>query len=108
MNADDKAKQTLSEAGAMCGNCGDEPGNRNCPDCERCLGRYVAALRKTGWAPRGKVLLEAADLITEAQAGIEASEIEKFGELDHETELQRDAVHSMAAHLRVKAKESRS
>ncbi|MET7713739.1 hypothetical protein [Streptomyces sp. NPDC005407] len=55
---DDQAKQALSVAGAMCGDCGDEPGDRKCPDCERCLGWYVDALRKAGWAPRAEVIEE--------------------------------------------------
>lgn len=58
---DELARQSLSNAGAMCGSCGDEPGDRKCPDCERCLGRYVTALREAGWAPRAEVLREAAD-----------------------------------------------
>ncbi|MEU5322924.1 hypothetical protein AB0G67_40170 [Streptomyces sp. NPDC021056] len=48
---DNAAMQALSEAGAMCGDCGDEPGDRKCPNCERCLRWYVAALRTAGWAP---------------------------------------------------------
>ncbi|WP_406730952.1 hypothetical protein [Streptomyces sp. NBC_01794] len=62
MNArDNAAMQALSDAGAQCGDCGDQPGDRICPDCERCYGWYVAALRKAGWAPRAEVLAEAAD-----------------------------------------------
>lgn len=57
--ADDTAMQALSDAGAICGECGDEPGDRNCPDCERCYRDYVAALRKAGWAPRAETLLQA-------------------------------------------------
>jgi hypothetical protein len=45
----------------MCGNCGDEPGDRACPDCETCRHRYVESLRAAGWAPRTEVLAEAAD-----------------------------------------------
>lgn len=59
MNADDKAMQTLSEEGAMCGEyCGDEPGDRRCDSCERCRSRYVGALRAAGWAPRAERLTE--------------------------------------------------
>lgn len=62
MNAfDNQAMQALSNAGAQCGNCGDEPGDRNCPDCERCYERYVATLRAAGWAPRAEALHEAAE-----------------------------------------------
>jgi hypothetical protein len=50
--ADDHAIQILSNEGAQCGDCGDQPGDRICPDCERCRGWYVAALRKAGWAPQ--------------------------------------------------------
>jgi hypothetical protein len=60
---DDQAKQALSDAGAQCGVCGDQPGDRICPDCERCYEEYVAALRKAGWAPRAEVLHEAADVV---------------------------------------------
>lgn len=35
---------TLSAAGAFCGNCGFQPGDRGCPDCERCWADYAAAL----------------------------------------------------------------
>jgi hypothetical protein len=52
---DDLAVQVLSNEGAQCGNCDDEPGDRNCPDCERCRRWYVAALRKAGWAPRSEI-----------------------------------------------------
>lgn len=54
-SADDLAMQVLSDQGAQCGDCGDQPGDRICPDCERCRGWYVAALRKAGWAPRGEI-----------------------------------------------------
>jgi hypothetical protein len=57
---DNKAMQALSDAGAQCGVCGDQPGDRICPDCERCYRSYVAALRAAGWAPRAEVLAEAA------------------------------------------------
>lgn len=50
--ADDHAIQILSNEGAQCGDCGDQPGDRICPNCERCRGWYVAALRKAGWAPQ--------------------------------------------------------
>jgi hypothetical protein len=53
--ADDAAMQILSNEGAQCGDCGDQPGDRICPDCERCRGWYVAALRKAGWAPRTEI-----------------------------------------------------
>ena len=52
---DDAAIQVLSNEGAQCGVCGDQPGDRICPDCERCRGWYVAALRKAGWAPRSEI-----------------------------------------------------
>lgn len=52
---DNQAAQILSNTGAMCGICGDEPGDRTCPDCEACRLRYVAALRAAGWAPRAEL-----------------------------------------------------
>jgi hypothetical protein len=63
-NWDDIAMQALSDKGAMCGDCGDQPGDRICPDCERCRRWYVAALRDAGWAPRTETLNYAA---TEAE-----------------------------------------
>lgn len=60
---DNAAMQALSDAGAQCGDCGDQPGDRICPDCERCYGWYVAALRKAGWAPRAETLNKAADAV---------------------------------------------
>jgi hypothetical protein len=61
MTADDLAMQALSDAGAFCGECGFQPGERGCPDCERHYEWCVTALRKAGWAPRTEVLAEAAD-----------------------------------------------
>lgn len=52
---DDQAIQALSDEGAMCGDCGDQPGDRTCPECERHRRRYVAALRKAGWIPAGEL-----------------------------------------------------
>ncbi|MFD1278058.1 hypothetical protein [Streptomyces kaempferi] len=52
---DDLAIQILSNEGAQCGNCGDQPGDRTCPACEICRRRYVNALRAAGWAPRSEV-----------------------------------------------------
>ena len=37
--------QDFSDAGAMCGDCGDEPGDRNCPHCEKVRGWYADAAR---------------------------------------------------------------
>ncbi|CAH9419589.1 hypothetical protein SGL43_06644 [Streptomyces globisporus] len=50
--ADETAIQALSTAGAFCGECGFEPGDRGCPDCERTWAGYVRALRAAGWAAR--------------------------------------------------------
>ncbi|MGW0948477.1 hypothetical protein ACWD4O_38805 [Streptomyces sp. NPDC002623] len=55
---DELAVQALSNAGAMCGVCGDEPGDRRCPDCETCRRRYIAVLRAAGWAPLAEVQAE--------------------------------------------------
>jgi hypothetical protein len=66
---DDKAKQALSDAGAQCGNCGDQPGDRTCPDCEHCYRQYVAALRAAGWASRTEMLREAADAVLQSSHG---------------------------------------
>lgn len=50
-NLDELAVQVLSDEGAQCGDCADQPGDRTCPDCEKCRRRYVASLRAAGWAP---------------------------------------------------------
>lgn len=55
VTVDDIAIQVLSNEGAQCGTCGDEPGDRNCPDCEKCRARYVAALRAVGWTPPSEI-----------------------------------------------------
>lgn len=65
---DDQAMQVLSIEGAMCGVCGDEPGDRNCPDCESCRRDYVAALRKAGWAPRSEIQAQLDQAQTELAA----------------------------------------
>ncbi len=65
---DEAAKQALSVAGAMCGDCGDEPGDRKCPDCERCLGWYVTALRNAGWAPTSEIQQQIDQATTELAA----------------------------------------
>lgn len=49
---DDQAVQILSNEGAQCGSCGDQPGDRVCPDCEKVRAGYVAALRAAGWTPQ--------------------------------------------------------
>ena len=59
-------------------------------------------------AYRAEVLREAADLISSAQEQIERDEITKHAFLDHETVLQRDAVHDMAKLLRRMATEATS
>ncbi|PVC80559.1 hypothetical protein DBP19_36085 [Streptomyces sp. CS090A] len=57
--ADETAIQALSDAGAFCGVCGFQPGDRGCPDCENCWAGYVKALRAAGWAPAADVLSQA-------------------------------------------------
>jgi NMD protein affecting ribosome stability and mRNA decay len=102
MNArDESAMQALSDAGAVCGDCGDQPGDRTCPDCERCRQQYVAALRAAGWGPRAEVLNGAADLIEAEQYRLENRDRSGFPNQD--AVEQRDAVHAMANMLRDKA-----
>lgn len=59
---DDQAIQVLSNEGAMCGICGDQPGDRLCPDCESCRARYIAALRAAGWAPTAELQQQLAEV----------------------------------------------
>ncbi|WP_392838670.1 hypothetical protein [Streptomyces sp. LN500] len=75
---DDKAMQALSDAGAQCGVCGDQPGDRICPDCERCYRSYVAALRAAGWAPRAEVLNEASEVAVSAARACGDSETGQY------------------------------
>jgi hypothetical protein len=65
---DDAAIQVLSDQGAQCGACGDEPGDRHCPDCERCRRWYVAALRAAGWSPRSEIQQQMDQATTELAA----------------------------------------
>lgn len=76
---DDIAVQVLSNAGAQCGDCGDQPGERICPNCESCRSQYVADLRAAGWAPTGEALRELAD-----RADPQRPEISWFGEWGHQ------------------------
>jgi hypothetical protein len=76
---DDYAVRVLSISGAMCGTCGDEPGDQNCADCERVRRGYIADLRAAGWAPAvSAVSLPPADQtalrdrIADAIAGVDA------------------------------------
>ncbi|MFF9632912.1 hypothetical protein [Streptomyces fradiae] len=95
MNADEMAMQALSDAGAMCGVCGDEPGDRGCPDCDRCRARYVEVLRSAGWAPRAQV-------IAERDAQIVAWLVKKaagYGTSNRENRAKSEAVWRMADKL---------
>lgn len=56
--ANDLAVQILSDEGAQCGDCGDQPGDRICPACEKCRRNYVLALRAAGWGPTGALIGE--------------------------------------------------
>lgn len=56
--ADETAIQALSDAGAFCGECGFEPGDRGCPDCESSWASYVKSLRAAGWGPRSEAIAE--------------------------------------------------
>jgi hypothetical protein len=66
---DDRAVQVLSQAGAMCGVCGDEPGDRKCPDCESCRRDYLECLYgEAGWGPGAALLAETQRLQAELAA----------------------------------------
>ena len=68
VTADDIAVQVLSNEGAQCGTCGNEPGNRTCEYCEKCRARYIAALRAIGWAPRDEIQGQLDQALTELAA----------------------------------------
>lgn len=54
----------LSNAGAFCGNCGFEPGDRGeCADCESCWSSYADALMPLFVRARGVTFREAARLL---------------------------------------------
>lgn len=65
---DDLAIQVLSNEGAQCGDCGDQPGDRICPSCEHFRSLYVAALRKAGWAPLAELQQHIDEVRTELAA----------------------------------------
>jgi hypothetical protein len=65
---DDHAVQVLSQAGAMCGVCGDEPGDRKCPDCESCRRDYLECLyQEAGWGPTAAMRAEVQRLKAELE-----------------------------------------
>ncbi|MER7806112.1 hypothetical protein [Streptomyces sp900116325] len=95
---DNKAMQALSDAGAQCGVCGDQPGDRTCPDCERCYRQYVAALRAAGWAPRAEVLTDFAARLTRKarQMGAEWLRVDQVCEALHRVAANPDRFEAAA------------
>ncbi|GGZ84185.1 hypothetical protein [Streptomyces rubiginosohelvolus] len=69
----------LSTAGAFCGECGFEPGDRGCPDCERTWAGYVKALRAAGWAPASEVLAQAITAVEDREQRRAASGRDALG-----------------------------
>ncbi|MGW5352223.1 hypothetical protein ACWERV_17140 [Streptomyces sp. NPDC004031] len=66
MSTDDLRQRiaaALSAAGAFCGECGFAPGDRGCPDCERCWASYADALLPLVIEVRAAELREVADLV---------------------------------------------
>lgn len=60
----------LSDAGAFCGECGFEPGDRGkCTDCERCWSGYADALMPLFAVARGVTFREAAEVAVRAARG---------------------------------------
>lgn len=72
-DAADRLAQALSNAGAVCGDCADQPGDRTCPDCERCYEWYVQATRAAGWAPREETLATTTERLAQIRARAEAA-----------------------------------
>jgi hypothetical protein len=95
---DDRAVQVLSQAGAMCGVCGDEPGDRKCPDCESCRRDYLECLYgEAGWGPRAALLAEVEHLKAELAS---AREDAAFMERNTLPELRRTVEHHQAGKQR--------
>ncbi|MFH8336925.1 hypothetical protein [Streptomyces sp. AM6-12] len=100
LDLDDQAVQILSNEGAQCGVCGDEPGDRTCPDCEKCRARYVAALRAAGWAPRPERDAMAAEIRRlRAENNQLATRLAAEERAHGETIDDRDHFHDMADKL---------
>ncbi|MFH9236112.1 hypothetical protein [Streptomyces globisporus] len=76
---DQTAIQALSDAGAFCGVCGFQPGDRGCPDCERCWAAYTKALRAAGWAPASEVLAQAITAVEDREQRRAASGRDALG-----------------------------
>jgi hypothetical protein len=95
---DDRAVQVLSQAGAMCGVCGDEPGDRKCPDCESCRRDYLECLyEEAGWGPTAALLAEVERL---KAALASAREDAAFLERNTLPELRRTVEHHQAGKKR--------
>lgn len=90
----DRIAAALSNAGAFCGNCGFEPGDRGkCADCERCWSSYADAVlplladerdagRRDGLREAATVADEAGDVYAQrgdtAQAGAAFAVMERL------------------------------
>jgi hypothetical protein len=107
---DDRAVQVLSQAGAMCGVCGDEPGDRKCPDCESCRRDYLECLyEEAGWGPRAALLAEverlkaalseAANQVAELESDLGGSTA-RVAELEAEQHTTNEALDDAVQALR--------
>ncbi|MFI8792621.1 hypothetical protein [Streptomyces sp. NPDC055105] len=97
---DDIAIQTLSNEGAQCGDCGDQPGDRICPACEKFRRSYVAALRAAGWAPRAETFEHAAAHLEQIADQAEARVAEHYGAASGIGPGSADMVRDSAAAVR--------
>ncbi|MGW7087615.1 hypothetical protein ACWGH2_29520 [Streptomyces sp. NPDC054871] len=76
----EQIKQALSDAGAFCGECGFEPGERGCQDCETCWKRYADGLLPI---LRAAVAAELAKQRDEIADDIHRAELPVFAETEN-------------------------
>lgn len=98
-DTDDRAMHALSNAGAFCGSCGFEPGERGCKDCESHWAHCVKKLRAAGWAPCSETYREAADVVAAAHENPWHSTAKKLREMADERDAAGEDISPCAAAL---------
>lgn len=95
----EQIKQALSDAGAFCGECGFEPGDRGCDDCERCYTSYAKALLPIMRAAEIQRLKARVTELEKANAGLDdlrIRAIDKGDQLRAERDALQDRLHKVA------------